>query len=1089
MNQDFRPNEFLPTDGINQLQRMLPSLDPAYAKADERTMSDFLKYAYQLAKEIRYYNTTNELEGDWTPFFDEFLTDAATGDMQPLAQINQILASRTNLPPHMVLFLAFLKLYENAQQDLNSLTQKHLDYYYRDILGIKARPAVPDKAHVVFELARNLTDFKLPEGILLDAGKDSSGKPVRFKTSREIIINQARVASLKTVFIEEAPTQGTLIQASPIANSADGQGKPFIGVTSWRPFGAAQLSKASSERTMIRADIGFAFSTPILLLNEGNRRFTLTMTLGNSGVPATALPNAFRLYLSGEKGWIEPASITDISLKIIGAKPTLVVSASLLPTQPAVVAYDNAVLGSGFNTPYPVLKFILNQSSSQYDLLKSLTVSSVNIKVAVSGVKNVIVQNDESVVDVAKPFAPFGSQPGLGANCYIGSEEAFTKPLTSLSINIDWHKLPPDLRSYYEGYFPRFSNQVTPDSFDGALYFLADGEWQFLTKNTLFNGPENRQVTFTVNKDPFQNMGQHRVTLDEPLQQFDTSTKNGFIRLELMSPRFDNYGFEAFGHSIFPIVYAQKAVALSKAAPTDPPVVLPNPPYTPQIKSLTIDYSAEETFVPQPNNPDSLFWYVEPFGYRQLVPGESAALLPPLDGMAFSYFGLSDFVPPGNVSLLLQTEDGTALAETPDDLLSSRDLTWSYLSGDRWIDLAQSAVLAESTEGFQKAGIVMLAIGRDASRQHTLLPAGQHWIRARVASARKANGASNLRSVQTQAVETEFVATDPSQIVTGVAAGTIKKLVRPLAAIRSVSQPFASFGGQNTETAPDYYTRVSERLRHKNRLATPWDYEHLVLQAFPGLFKVRCLPHHRALQIGEPPGASAATQAPGHVQLIVIPNLRNKNYGNPLEPSCSTILRRSIENYLQPYISAFATVSVTNPVYEQILLDFKVAFRAGKDAGFYAGVLNDEIKRFLSPWAFEEGRDIPFGGKVYKSDLLAFVEGRSYVDFVTDFTMYHLYQGPARGGVSTMAIGSSFFIKQQIPATINGHTGGTIGTDFIIGEPVDSTSLSPNGDAILVSAAQHRITTLSAGELVGDGTDQLSGIGYMVIGLDFDVPV
>ena len=69
MNQDFRPNEFLQTDGINQLQRMLPTLDPAYAKADERTMSDFLKYAYQLAREIRYYNTRNQSEGDWHPLF------------------------------------------------------------------------------------------------------------------------------------------------------------------------------------------------------------------------------------------------------------------------------------------------------------------------------------------------------------------------------------------------------------------------------------------------------------------------------------------------------------------------------------------------------------------------------------------------------------------------------------------------------------------------------------------------------------------------------------------------------------------------------------------------------------------------------------------------------------------------------------------------------------------------------------------------------------------------------------------------------------------------------------------------------------
>ncbi|QJW89138.1 hypothetical protein HNV11_06900 [Spirosoma taeanense] len=1073
MSQDFRPNELLWNDGINQLQRMLPSLDPAFAKVDERTLADFLKYAYQLAKEIRYYNPQNQPEGDWTPFFDQFLLDAATGQMASTAQIHQQLAGRTNLPPHLVLFLAFLKLYEHAQQDLNGLTQKHLDYYYRDILGIKAKPAVPDKAHVVFELARNLTGFRLPEKTLLDAGKDKDGKPIRFSTSREIIINQAKVAGLKSLFIEETSTQGTLFQAASVANSADGRGKPFEGPASWRPFGAAQLKRAGSEQTMTPADIGFALSTPMLLLNEGTRSLTLTLSLNNPGLAAAALPNAFRLYLSGAKGWIEPDAVSDISLQLIKNRPTLFISVTLSAAQPAVVAYDDSVLGAGFVTSYPVLKVALNQSFSQYETLKLLRVRDVTVRTSVQGVKSLIVQNDESVVDPARPFAPFGAQPGIGANCYIGSEEVFTKRLTSLQLHIDWHKLPPDLSQYYEGYFPPFSNQVTVSSFEGVLYFLSEGQWQFLAKNRLFTGPDNQEGTFVANSDPFRNFGQHRTTLDEPLSRFDTRVRNGFIRLELTAPRYDEYGFEAFGHTIFPIVYAQKAVAMSRALPTDPPVVLPNPPYTPQIKSLTLDYDAGETFVPRVDDPANLFWFLEPFGHRQLLPSESVAVLPPVSGAAFSFIGLSDFTPPGNISLLLQTEDGTAIALTSDDLLSSRDLTWGYLAGDRWIDLDQSAVLAESTEGFQKAGIVMLAIGRDATQQHTLMPAGLHWIRASVPSARKANGASNLQSVQTQAVEAVFIPADDKQVVTSVAAGTIKKLVTPLTAIRRVDQPFASFGGQATEDNTAYYTRVAERLRHKNRLSGSWDYEHRVLQAFPELFKVRCMPHRQ----------------PGQVQLIVVPNLRNKNVGNPLEPRSSTVLLRSIEDYIRQYVSAFATVTVRNPDYEQILLDFKVAFRAGKDAGYYAGVLNEEIKRFLSPWAYEEGRDIPFGGKVYKSDLLAFVENRDYVDFVTDFNLYHLYPGPPRGGVGAMMIGKDFLIKQAVPATISGHSGGTIGLDFVIGEPVDSTSLSPDGAAILVSAGQHRITPLMPGERTSDGIDLLSGIGYMVIGLDFDVTV
>jgi hypothetical protein len=50
--------------------------------------------------------------------------------------------------------------------------------------------------------------------------------------------------------------------------------------------------------------------------------------------------------------------------------------------------------------------------------------------------------------------------------------------------------------------------------------------------------------------------------------------------------------------------------------------------------------------------------------------------------------------------------------------------------------------------------------------------------------------------------------------------------------------------------------------------------------------------------------------------------------------------------------------------------------------------LKQELIAFLSPWAFDAERPIAFGGRVYRSVLLDFVEERAYVDYVTDFRMY-----------------------------------------------------------------------------------------------------
>jgi hypothetical protein len=63
-------------------------------------------------------------------------------------------------------------------------------------------------------------------------------------------------------------------------------------------------------------------------------------------------------------------------------------------------------------------------------------------------------------------------------------------------------------------------------------------------------------------------------------------------------------------------------------------------------------------------------------------------------------------------------------------------------------------------------------------------------------------------------------------------------------------------------------------------------------------------------------------------------------------------------------------------------------YDAYKDFTFYADKLRQEITTYLSPWAFGDSSTIDFGGKVYKSSLINFIEERYYVDFITDVFMY-----------------------------------------------------------------------------------------------------
>ncbi|MDX1910232.1 MAG: hypothetical protein SFV22_02040, partial [Saprospiraceae bacterium] len=62
------------------------------------------------------------------------------------------------LAPHIALFVTFLHLFRHAQDSLNDLPGKHLDFYYDHVLCLQRRPADPDHAYLIFTLAKEFND-------------------------------------------------------------------------------------------------------------------------------------------------------------------------------------------------------------------------------------------------------------------------------------------------------------------------------------------------------------------------------------------------------------------------------------------------------------------------------------------------------------------------------------------------------------------------------------------------------------------------------------------------------------------------------------------------------------------------------------------------------------------------------------------------------------------------------------------------------------------------------------------------------------------------------------------------------------------
>ena len=110
-----------------------------------------------------------------------------------------------------------------------------------------------------------------------------------------------------------------------------------------------------------------------------------------------------------------------------------------------------------------------------------------------------------------------------------------------------------------------------------------------------------------------------------------------------------------------------------------------------------------------------------------------------------------------------------------------------------------------------------------------------------------------------------------------------------------------------------------------------WDYERLVLEEFPKVYKVKCMNHTRYLAPND-----IKEIIPGHVSLVVVANLRNHNSVNLLKPQSSLVLLERIRDFIAQINPPCVELHVKNPIYEEIFVKFNVRFHPGIDPGSLA---------------------------------------------------------------------------------------------------------------------------------------------------------
>ncbi len=358
-----------------------------------------------------------------------------------------------NNPPDTALLIAFVELMEVHRHQLNAITQRHLDFYYRDLLKQNNKAAIADETFLCLTLAKNIASFYLPVGTQFNAGLDEQKQLIVYESIKSQTLNHATIKQAITLcYCSDTETTFKKLHKTLIKNPAQLVPTSTGDLPSWSLFG-------DDKGDVVQQ--GFAFASPMLNLQSGLRNITLTFNFTESyAFDLVALQTA-KAYLSTQKDWF------NVSFNAVQPNPNqLDLHITLTPSNPAIMAFEKNP--DGFNAIWPLFKLVLNDS---VNLLDSPSLKNIEIVTHVEQFSSFELYNDFGKL-ADSGFLPFGPIPAQGNNFYFGSAELFAKPLTELELRFNWDALPTSMDDYYAQYNDFLTQQNFEIQVDNLCKFM-----------------------------------------------------------------------------------------------------------------------------------------------------------------------------------------------------------------------------------------------------------------------------------------------------------------------------------------------------------------------------------------------------------------------------------------------------------------------------------------------------------------------------------------------------------------------------------------------------------------------------------------
>ena len=700
---------------------------------------------------------------------------------------------------------------------------------------------------------------------------------------------------------------------------------------------------------------------------------------------------AWQVLLSVADGWLDvgEAFVERVDPGAI-ACGGLRASVALTADQPAVVAATEAVHGPGWPA-LPVMQLRIANRSRLFasSLLMQLRLESAELVVDVEGARTLQMHNQLGRLDPSKPFMPLGPLPDGGSYFVFTHAELAGKPLERLRLNLQWSGLPPlglaDRYAHYPG------EHWSESDFRVRLAVLSEARWQEanVAAMPLFGPRGERAQQLDVDVPELRRLHHPAPLPPAPpgavtqAPEFGLSSRQGFFRLQLAGPA------DAFGHALYPGLVSETLTHNSRLKPALARP-LPLAPYTPVLESMTVDYRASQRIVPHPGAGQARqgeLLYIAPFGLqalRRLPQTCPVSVLQRIHGTGQLFVGLEGAAAEGSLSLLFRLRSEAAREPLGRPTPSFR---WHVWNGEDWRQLEPHRVLLDTTEGLLRSGIVALDLPAGMARGCTTLPGDCYWLR--LSGFGDLDLLAGLVGVWSNGLSAHRLGDGADQ---ALPPGSILAALEATPGLATVRQPWPSFDLRARESVGEWSTRVSERLRHRARALTPWDCERLVLEAFPEVFKLRCIPRSHPV-------------ADKHILVVVVPALPAGYEIDGTEAprlDASTLQRiavfladrmpqhqRRIAGFLADRMPPHQPLLVRNASYERIQVRCPLRLARGEPTGERLRELNQSLRDYLSPWR-PGGVTTRFDWQVRADDVGAFLRARPGVDKIGQVSLLHI---------------------------------------------------------------------------------------------------